>query len=97
MRLSYQFALTVALSTSTFFILNFESISAIECSNWQPPVLSANYSPRGVVVQSAGMDTYETGPSNASSALIAGTCTSQKLPHSLKKLLYNKHNFHIIP
>jgi len=52
-------------------LCNFELCSAAECSNWEQPVLTANYTPQGQVVFAAGMDTYETGDRNSTKVLIA--------------------------
>lgn len=64
---------TIAFAAGiALIVLNFNLSFAAECSNWEAPQLTANYTPQGQVVFAAGMDTYETGPRNASKVLIAG-------------------------
>lgn len=63
--------LTQIFAGFALVLLNVELNLAAECSNWEAPSLTANYTPLGEVTFMAGMDTYETGNMNSSKVLIA--------------------------
>jgi hypothetical protein len=66
MKLSSDITIVLLVNFACALLLSFGVSFAAECSNWQPPMLQANYTPLGRVVEAAGMDTYETGVANAS-------------------------------
>lgn len=80
--MAFLIKLTITLLAGIVFLL--QKSSAAECSNWEKPVLTADYTPQGNVVFSAGMDTYETGNSSSTKVLIAGTKNKVQLLSSCK-------------
>lgn len=71
MKDTYFLGVTIA---ATICLLGMISVAnSAECSNWERPQLTANYTPQGQVVFEAGMDTYVTGNMSSSKVLIAGT------------------------